>query len=213
MNKATKINVGVLGTIFGVSGMNHGFFEVLQSNTPTPSLFIFAIGDAQKMWVHGNEPALTLIPNFLLSGIVAMVIGLAIVIWSLGFVHRKHGSIILFTLFVLLLLLGGGVAQILFFPWICLVASRINKPLVWWQKVLPKKSLNPLSKLWKWSLISSATLLVIALILATTGYIPMATDPEVVLSIMLACLGLEVILLPLTFITGFAYDIRAKEAT
>jgi hypothetical protein len=122
MNKATKLNVGVLGIIFGISGMNHGFFEVLQGNTSTPNLFIFAIGEAQKMWIHGNEPALTLIPNFLLSGIVAMVIGLAIVVWSLGFVHRKHGSIILFSLFVLLLLLGGGVAQILFFPWICLVA-------------------------------------------------------------------------------------------
>lgn len=213
MNRATKLNVGILGTIFGISGMNHGFFEILQGNTPTPNLFIFAIGEAQKMWVHGNEPALTLIPNFLISGIVAMVIGLAIVVWSLGFVQRKYGSLILFSLFVLLLLLGGGVAQILFFPWICLVASRINKSLTWWKKVLPIKSLATLAKLWQVSLIISATLLVIALILATTGFIPMVTDPEVVLSIMLVCLGLEVIAFPLTFVSGFAYDLRAKEAT
>lgn len=213
MNRATKLNVGILGTIFGISGMNHGFFEILQGNTPTPNLFIFAIGEAQKMWVHGNEPALTLLPNFLISGIVAMVIGLAIVVWSLGFVHRKHGSLILFSLFILLLLLGGGVAQILFFPWICLVASRINKPLAWWKKVLPTKSLAPLTKLWQVSLIVSATLLVIALILATTGFVPMVTDPEVVLSIMLICLGLEVIALPSTFVSGFAYDLKAKEET
>jgi len=213
MNRATKITVGVLGTVFGISGMNHGLFEVLQGNTPTPNVFIFAIGEAQKMWIHGNEPALTLIPNFLITGIVAMVIGLAIVVWSLGFVHRKHGSLILFSLFVLLLLLGGGVAQILFFPWICLVASRINKPLAWWKKILPTKSLAPLAKLWQVSLIVSASLLVIALILATTGFVPMVTDPEVVLSIMLVCLGLEVIVLPLTFVAGFAHDLKAKEAT
>ncbi len=212
MNRATKLNVGILGTIFGISGMNHGFFEILQGNTPTPNLFIFAIGEAQKMWVHGNEPAFTLLPNFLLSGIVAMVIGLAIVVWSLGFVQRKYGSLILFSLFALLLLLGGGVAQILFFPWICLVASRINKPLTWWKKVLPTKSLAPLAKLWQVSLIVSATLLVIALILATTGFVPMVTDPEVVLSIMLVCLGLEVIAFPLTFVSGFAYDLKTKEA-
>jgi hypothetical protein len=212
MNRATKLNIGVLGVIFGISGMNHGFFEILQGNTPTPNLFIFAIGEAQKMWVHGNEPALTLLPNFLLSGIVAMLIGLAIVVWSLGFVHRKHGSLILFSLFILLLLLGGGVAQILFFPWICLVASRITKPLAWWKKVLPTKSLAPLANLWKLSLIVSATLLVVALVIATTGFVPMVTDPEVVLSIMLVCLGLEVIAFPLTFVSGFAYDLKAKEA-
>lgn len=210
MNRATKLNVGILGTIFGISGMNHGFFEVLQGNTPTPNLFIFAIGEVQKMWIHGNEPALTLIPNFQITGIVAIVIGLAIVVWSLGFVHRKHGSLILFSLFVLLLLLGGGIAQILFFPWICLVASRINKPLAWWRKVLPKESLNTLSKLWQGCLTVSGVLLVIALILATTGFFPLVTDPETVLSIMLVCLGLEVIALPLTFITGFAYDIKAR---
>lgn len=212
MNRATKLNVGVLGTIFGISGMNHGFFEVLQGNIPTPNLLIFAIGEAQKMWIHGNEPAFTLIPNFLITGIVALAIGLAIVVWSLGFVHRKHGSLILFSLFVLLLLLGGGVAQILFFPWICLVASRINKPLAWWQNVLSKKSLNPLSKLWRISLTVSAALLVIALILATTGFVPKVTDPETVLSIMLVCLGLEVIALPLTFVSGFAYDIKSRNS-
>jgi hypothetical protein len=212
MNRATKLNVGILGTIFGISGMNHGFFEILQGNTPTPNRFIFAIGEAQKMWVHGNEPALTLLPNFLISGIVAMAIGLAIVVWSLGFVQQKYGSFILFTLFILLLLLGGGVAQILFFPWICLVASCIKKPLTWWKKVLPTKSLAPLAKLWQVSLIVSATLLVVALILATTGFVPMVDDPEVVLSIMLVCLGLEVIAFPLTFVSGFAYDLKAKEA-
>ncbi len=68
MNKATRINVATLGTIFGISGINHGFFETLQGNVPTPGLFIFAIGEAQKMWLHGDEPAFTIIPNFLLTG-------------------------------------------------------------------------------------------------------------------------------------------------
>jgi len=210
MNRATKLNVGILGAIFGISGMNHGFFEILQGNIPTPNLFIFAIGEAQKMWVHGNEPAFTLIPNFLIAGIAAMVVGLAIIVWSFGFVQRKYGSIILFSLFILLLLLGGGVAQILFFPWICLVSTRINKPLAWWQKVLPSKSLEPLAMFWRLSLIVSVTLLVVTLVIATTGFVPMVTDPEIVFSIMLICLGLEVIAFPLTFITGYAYDLKRR---
>lgn len=63
MDKATRINLATLGTIFGISGMSHGFFKTLQGNVPTRGLFIFAIGEAQKMRSHGNEPAFTIIPN------------------------------------------------------------------------------------------------------------------------------------------------------
>ena len=116
MNRATRTNVATLGTIFGISGMSHGFFEILQGSVPTDGLFISAIGEAQKMWPHGDEPAFTLIPNFLLTGIAAMIVGLTIIIWSLGFVHKKNGPTVFILLFILLLVVGGGVAQILFFP-------------------------------------------------------------------------------------------------
>jgi hypothetical protein len=187
--------------------MSHGFFETLQGNVPTGGLFVSAIGEAQKMWPHGNEPALTIIPNFLLTGIAAMIVGLAIIIWSIGFVHKKNGATVLILLFILLLVVGGGVAQILFFPFIWLVSTRINQPLTWWRKVLPIKLRKPLAKVWPGVLVVSSTLLVCALIIATTGFIPAVNDPEVVLSIMLFCLGMEVLALPLTFVAGFAWDI------
>ena len=210
MNKATRIIVATLGTIFGISGMSHGFFEILQGNTPTGGLFISAIGEAQKMWPHGNEYAFTLIPNFLMTGIAAMMVGLAIIVWSLGFVHKKNGPTVFFLLFVLLLLVGGGVAQILFFPWIWLVSTRINKPLAWWRKILPAKIQKPLGKLWPWSLIISSALLVFVLEIGVTGFVPAVNDPEAVLSIMLSCLGLEAGVLPLTFVSGFAHDIAMR---
>jgi hypothetical protein len=210
MNKATRVNVAALGTIFGISGMSHGFFEALQGNMPTGGLFIFAIGEAQKMWLHGNEPALTLIPNFLLTGLSAMIVGLALILWSLGFVHKKNGATVLILLFVLLLLVGGGVAQILFFPFIWLVATRIHQPLIWWRKFLPAAVRMPLAKLWPASLAISAGLLILALEIATTGFVPSVNDPEASLTVMLFCLGMEVILFPLTFVSGFAYDILAK---
>lgn len=210
MNQATRITVATLGTIFGISGMNHGFFEILQGNVPTGGFFISAIGEAQKMWPHGNELAFTLIPNFLMTGIAAMIVGLAIIIWSLGFVHKKNGPVVFILLFILLLMVGGGVAQILFFPWIWLVSTRINKPLVWWRKILPVKIQKPLGKLWPWSLMISSALLVFVLEIGVTGFVPAVNDPDVVLSIMLSCLGMEVVALPLTFVSGFAYDIAMR---
>ena len=210
MNKATRINVATLGTIFGISGMSHGFFETLQGNVPTGSIFIYAIGEAQKMWPHGNEPALTLLPTFLLAGISSMIVGLAIILWSLGFVPKKNGSTVFILLFIVLLLVGGGVAQILFFPFIWLVSTRINQPLAWWQKILPVQIQKLFAQWWPWSLVISAGLLVFALEIATTGFVPGVNDPEVALSVMLFCLGMEVIALPLTFVTGFASDIVSK---
>ena len=213
MNKATRINVAILGTIFGFSGMSHGFFEALQGNVLTNSLFIFAIGEAQKMWPHGNEPAFTLLPSFLLAGIASMIVGVAIIIWSLGFVHRKNGPTIFLLLFITLLLVGGGVAQILFFPFIWLVSIRIHQPLTWWRKILPIQMRKPLAMLWPWSLAISAGLLVFALVIATTGFVPGVRDSEAVFSIMVVCLGIEAIALPLTFVTGFAHDIAVEPMT
>ncbi|HSB67042.1 MAG TPA: hypothetical protein VLD65_10710 [Anaerolineales bacterium] len=210
MNRATRVIVATLGTIFGLSGMSHGFFETLQGNVSTGSLFISAIGESQRMWPHGNEYAFTLIPNFLVTGIAAMLVGLVIVIWSLDFAHKKNGPTILLLLFVLLLLVGGGVAQLLFFPLIWLVSTRINKPLVWWRRILPEKIQMPLGRLWLWALIISSALLVFVLEIAITGFVPTVNDPEVALSVMLICLAAEAVLLPLTFISGFAYDVAAK---
>jgi len=210
MNKATRINVATFGTIFGISGVNHGFFEALQGNVLTSGFFIYAIGEAQRMWTHGNEPAFTLLPTYLLAGISSMIIGFAIIIWSIGFVHKKNGPTVLLLLFIMLLLVGGGVAQILFFPFIWLVSTRIHQPLTGWRKILPVEIRKPLAWLWPGSLAISAGLLVFALVIATTGFIPGVRDTEEILSIMLLCLGMEAIALPLTFVSGFAYDILLK---
>lgn len=206
MNLSTRTTVSVLGAIFGVSGFFHGLFEALQGSTPTPGLMINAIGPAQQMWSHGTEPALTLIPNFLVSGIIAMLVGLVLAVWALFFVGRKGGAGVLLLLFILLLLVGGGVAQTLFFPFICLAATRINKPLSWWRKVLPARVRQPLARLWGVSLGIAAGALAFALWLAITGLIPGVGNEDTVLAVMVGCLVTFIVLLPLTFVSGFARD-------
>lgn len=210
MNHSTRVNVATMGVVFGLSGMSHGFFEVLQGNVPTPGLLVSAIGEAQRMWPHGNEPAFTVIPNFLGTGIAAMVVGLALIVWSLGFVHQKHGPTVFLGLFVLLLLVGGGVAQVLFFPFFWLASTRIRRPLSWWRGVLPARLRAWLARGWPWLLVLSATLLVCALAIATTGFVPAVDDPEAVFGVMLACLVAVVLLLPLAFAAGFARDVDAE---
>lgn len=210
MNRATKIIVATLGVIFGISGISHGLFETFQGNTPTGGLFISAIGEAYKMWPHGNEYAFTLIPNFLITGIAAMIVGLAIITCSVGFVHKSYGPTIFILLFVLLFLVGGGVAQIIFFILLWGVSTRINKPLTWWRKILPVRIRESLGKVWPWSLIVSSSLIVFVLEIAIFGFVPTVNDPDVVLSIMLSCLAVGYGVLLLTIFTGFAHDIERQ---
>lgn len=210
MRSATSVIVATLGVVFGISGMSHGFFEALQGDTSTGGMFISAINEAHRMWPHGNEYAFTLIPNFLVTGILAMILGLSAIIWSIGFVHKKHGPLVFLLLFILLFLVGGGIAQVVFFTLTWAVSTRIDKPLTWWRKVLPQSVRKVLAKLWLWSLIAGSLLLVMVLEIAVTGFVPGVNDSDLILTIMLAGLGVGLGVLLLTFVAGFAHDIEKQ---
>jgi hypothetical protein len=149
VNRAILTIVATIGVIFGLGGIGHGFFETLQGNTATNGYVIDAIGEAHRMWQYGNEPAFTIIPNFFFTGIAAMLVGVAVIIWSAGYMHRQHASLVFVLLFVLLFLVGGGIAQVLFFVMGWAMSTRIHKPLKWWRRVLPAAKRRFLSKLWR----------------------------------------------------------------
>ena len=207
MRSATRAIVSTLGVIFGIGGIAHGFFETLQGNTPTGGMFISAIGETQRMWDHGNEFAFTVIPNFLITGIVAIVVSLIIIIWSVTSIQKKNGPLVFILLFVLLFLVGGGIGQIIFFTLGWAAATRINKPLNWWRKILPKGFRSALAKLWLGFLIVSSLLILFALEIAVFGFVPGVNDSDLISTIMLSALGAGLVVLLLTFVAGFAYDI------
>ena len=60
------------------------------------------------MWHYGSEEAFTLLPTFLLTGLTAVALSLALLVWSVWFVHQQHGSTVLGLLFVGRFLFGGG---------------------------------------------------------------------------------------------------------
>jgi hypothetical protein len=103
----------------------------------------------EEVW-NACEPAMTVIPNFLLTGILAVVIGLLVLVWSAAFVGRKNGGVVLILLSVALLLFGGG----LFPPLIGIVGGvaglKINKPLTGKQV---KGLVGGAARLWPWPLV------------------------------------------------------------
>ena len=131
MREATRISATVLGLTAGVAGIEHGIYEVLQGNARPEGLMISSIGAPCVPELSWNqcEPAMTIIPSFLITGILAILFGLVVLVWSAFFVHRKHGSLVLILLCIPLLLFGGGI----FPPLIGVIAgalgTRIQKPL------------------------------------------------------------------------------------
>jgi len=212
MNRATKTIVSAIGVILGISGIDHGIFEILQGNQPTGGLVVNAIGPDQIMWKHGGESAFTILPTFLLTGILAILVGIATIVWSVWYIDQRHGSLVFLLLNVMLFLFGGGIAApILIYPAAGIAATRIHKPLRGWRKALPKRIRPVLATLWPYTLTIGVLSMLIGLYIAITGNIPGmgADDPDRILVIDLSFVfggGLGMFLV--SFVSGFADDIQ-----
>jgi len=205
---ATHVTATTIGVIFGFSGINHGFFEFLQGNKNTEGLVIQAIGEAQRFWALGTEEAFTIIPNFMISGLLSMLVGLAIIIWSLWFLPTKYGRTVFLLLFILLFLVGGGIGQIAFFIPAWAFATRIGKPLTWWKKVLPESSGPILSKLWTVILVLASIAILIGLEIAIFGFVPGMSNPEQIQNTALLLVLCSALLYVISFIAGFGHELR-----
>lgn len=212
MNRVTRIIVATVGVMLSIAGLDHGFFEVLQGNKPTTGLVIQAIGPEMNLW--GTEEAFTIIPNFLFTGILAIIVSVAIIIWSVRFLDTNHGATVFGLLFVALFVVGGGIAaQIVFVPFAWAAARQINQPLEWWRKALPEPIGRGLAKIWPVTLTLGSISLLIGLFIAITGYVPGVSDDETILAICWAFVfggGWGVYLL--TYVAGFAADSRSRIA-
>jgi hypothetical protein len=151
MRKATRIVAASLGIFAGIGGPEHGIFEIMRGHIRPDGLIFPAMGppcDPETVW-HTCEPAMSVIPSFLISGIVATLLGIITMIWAAAFVHRKRGGLALILLSIGLLLTGGG----LFPPVIGMVAgaiaTRINAPVT----RQPTRLTRFLARLWPWSLV------------------------------------------------------------
>jgi hypothetical protein len=152
MRKATKSVATWFGTAAGIAGLEHGYFEIQQGSTRPVSVMIVSMGPpcaAEEVW-NACEPAMTIIPNFLITGILAVIIGLLILIWSWAFIQQKHGGLVLMLLSIALLLFGGG----LFPPLIGILGgvagTKINKPLAGKK---PDRVTRFAARLWPWPLV------------------------------------------------------------
>jgi hypothetical protein len=197
MRKATKTVVTWLSVVAGIAGLEHGYFEFLQGNTRPPGLAFPSWGPPcvpEEIW-HACEPAMSILPNFLLTGILAMLLSVVLIVWAGWFSQRKHGGWVQMALSVLLLLFGGG-----FFPPIIafisgLVGTQINRPL----SGKPARLTRLAARLWPWALVF--------FVVWTLGQFPVGYFfNEFLQSIMMISVPVILTTLPLAAYSAYAHD-------
>jgi len=208
---ATRIVASTLGILVGLAGIDHGIFEILQGNTAPDGLMIAAIGPEQRFWVNGEETALTIVPDFLVTGILAIFFGVLVIIWAGFFVERQYGAGILMLLSIALFLVGGGFAPIFMAALASLTASRINKPLKFWRAVLPDFLQRFLGKIWLVILVIFVAVFLISVEIAIFGW-PLTSfySADTSLSILNSLANIMLLLMIVAILAGFAHDIQQQ---
>ena len=210
---ATGIIATMLGVLIGVSGGIHGFFEVLQGYRSTDGFFIYAVGKGNSwtVWTEGSEGAFTLVQNFLVTGILAIVVGGLLAVWSVFYIRTKWGSLVFLLIGICLFLVGGGVAQVPFIVLTAAVITRIDKPLNWWRNHLPKNLRFTLARLPFWLFAGFLVLFSIAFEVSIFGFFPPVAEPSALLTVSWSALGFATVLLLTSIVGAFARDIEHNE--
>ena len=195
MKTSTRVFASTFGAIMALAGIEHGIGEIFQGSVAPTGIMILSWPESEFFRSLGGEPAMTVIPNLLLTGVLAVIVSLALLIWSVLFVHRKYGGWVMILLSIAMLLVGGGIFPPIFGILIGAVATRIHAP------VSSSKAYRSdgLARLWPWSY----TACIIAwLSVVPIGYFFGVNHTVVILAILFFALSTLV----LTVVSGFARD-------
>ncbi|MGD9395403.1 MAG: hypothetical protein PVJ05_03150 [Candidatus Thorarchaeota archaeon] len=208
-NRALLILSSILAIFTGCIGIEHGFFEFLQGDVATEGFLIDAIGPNQEFWPGAMEPAFSIVPNYMITGILAMIAGMLVIIWGVRYIESSHGATILWIFEMFQLLVGGGSAPLVVGTIGCVAASRINKPLSWWRSHLSPRSVEILKKGWPIMFVAYLALALFGTFVAIFGY-PLAgwLDFETMFNILMAIGNLTIVIFVIAVISAIANDIH-----
>ena len=202
--KGTALAFGILA---GLGGLTHGIGEVLQGNAKPDGMIIDSWTQGPIATNMGGEPGMTIVPNLLVTGILTILVSLAVMVCAAS-VRNKNGGRVLLLLSVIMLLVGGGFGPPIIGILAGVAGTGIGAPSTWWSKRLAASVWRFLGTLWPWvfgvAVINGVFLVIGSLILV---YFCDLNNPELFVNSFF----FSVLSLLLTIFTGRAYDIRKSE--
>ncbi|MDD5468828.1 MAG: hypothetical protein PHS96_13580 [Anaerolineales bacterium] len=205
MKNATRVFASTFGAVMALAGIEHGIGEILQGNVAPSGIMILSWPESEFFRSLSGEPAMTVIPNLFITGILAVFVSLALLVWAALFVQRKNGGLIMMLLSIAMLLVGGGIFPPIFGILIGAVATRIHAPGSSSKAYRSDGFRRFLAKLWPWSYAAC----IIAWLCLLPGvplldYFSSGDNTAVILAILFFVLGTLV----LTMVSGFARDLQ-----
>lgn len=146
---ATVTTVRVLGALVAFTGVEHGVGEISQGPAAPPAMVFESWSHVAAFDPLSGEPAMSLIPNLLISGVLSVLVALVLGGVALGYPAGPYSGALLLGLSVVLLVVGGGFGPPLLGVLTGLLATRIDGP--------PSRRPGPATmrgaRLWPWPLL------------------------------------------------------------
>lgn len=155
--RAARIFGGLFGVMAGLGGIRHGIGEIRQGSTSPEGMIFDSWSEGPISRNMDGEPAFSLVPDLLATGILTLAVSAALLVWSIGFIQRPRGAHVLILLSIALFLFGGGFGP----PLVGVLAGvgmiAIEAPHPWVRRSIPGSVIQPLAALWPWLYAVSAT--------------------------------------------------------
>ena len=194
----------IFGLLASIGGLTHGIGEMLQGNTPTGAMWFNSWNRGPIFDSMGGDPALSIVQNYLITGILTFIVSLITLVWAAANMRRKHAGRILILLAVIMLLVGGGVGSPVICLWAGAAGTAIYGELPKWRKLLDGSFGHGLARSWPLvfsvCLANSLFLFVIGMII-----INFRTYPSEIFSNSFLFGALS---FPVMIVTGLARDIQ-----
>jgi hypothetical protein len=205
MRKATRMMISTFGAIIGLMGIEHGLGEVLQGPVAPAGILILSWPDSEFFSILSGEPALTILPDMFITGILAILFSTLYLAWAILFIQRKPGGWVLILLAFAMLPFGAGIFPPVLGVLIGIAALSLHSPLEGWRKRISPGIGSALGKLWPWAygacLFSWLSMFPGVPLL----YYYYGIDSEAFIFTLLFCMFA---FLFLTFFTGLLHDIQ-----
>lgn len=207
-SSATTLVASVFGVLASIGGITHGIGEIRQGNVAPENFFFPSWTEGPIAAEMGGDPAISVVPNLLVTGILTLIVSVVMLVWAAAFVQRKRGGLVLMLLAVVQLLVGGGVGSPVIAFLAGIAGTRIHAPHRWWRAHVPAAMQHVLAWLWPWvfavALLNGLFLFVGAMLLV---YAVSLNNPDLFLnSFFFAAVSVA-----LATIVAVAHDIQAHE--
>lgn len=206
MRSARRLTLSAMGAVMALAAFEHGLGDALQGPVAPASIFIQSWPTSAFYRSLSGEPAMTLIPNLLISGIATMTLSIALSVWVLGFVDRRHSAVIIAAASMALLIVGGGFGPPVLGLILAVAATKVRSPLRWWCRACPSRVRSALASTWHVAVFACViTWLVVLFGIAALDYFVGVRNDALTYTMIAAAF----VMLPFALVSSMAHDAQA----